>query len=182
MGIKEDLDILDVKITKLRVDYEQYFTKTLKREPTFLRDEVDRLILKYSNQPITNTALKFRYSTLASKYTSCKQFWNRILRQIEEGTYERGAGVGVRAPEIPRVVEPLEQEPASDSKFKGVYQQYLEARKQAKEQTKGMNYEEFTSGIMQQTEKLKKDLKCTDVEYKVTVKDGKAKVTLIPKK
>jgi len=35
---------------------------------------------------------------------------------------------------------------------------------------------------MQQTEKIKRDLKCNDVEYKVTVKDGKPKITLVPKK
>lgn len=180
MGLKEDLDILDAKINKLKVDYEQYFTKLLKREPTLLRDEIDRLIIKYSNQSITNTSLKFRYSTLASKYTSYKQFWNRILRQIEEGTFERGAGVGVRVPEVPIGVEPRKEELPGESKFKSVYQQYREARRAANDPSKDMSYEEFTKAIMQQTEKIKKDYKCKDVEYKVAVKDGKAKITLIP--
>lgn len=195
MGLKEDLDILDTKISKLKVDYEQYFAKILKREPTALKDEIERMILKYSNQSITNTSLKFRYSTLTSKYTSYKQFWNRILRQIEEGTYSRGA-FGAKLPEMPVNVNGTPQQrpdatstppcgvkdgaPTNLDKFKSVYQQLIEARKACKESVEGMTYEKFTQALAQQTEKVKKDLQCKDIEYKVAVKDGKAKLTLIP--
>jgi hypothetical protein len=191
MGFKEDLDILDTKINKLKADYEQYFTKALKKEPAALREEIDRIILKCSNQQATNTSLKFRYSTLTSKYTSYKQFWNRILRQIEEGTYVRGAAYGAKQPEelepiqkyepAPSPAGGLKQElPASDSKFKTIYQQFIEAKKNSKEPSGDMSYEKFTQAIIQQTEKVKKDLKCQDVDYKVVVKDGKTKITLIP--
>ena len=196
MGLKEDLDILDTKISKLKVDYEQYFAKILKREPTTLRDEIDRIILKYSNQSTTNTSLKFRYSTLTSKYTSYKQFWNRILRQIEEGTYSRGA-FGAKLPEAsvnangvpqqrPETAPPPPPRGAKEEalinldKFKSIYQQLIEARKTCKESVEGMTYEKFTQALAQQTEKVKKDLQCKDIEYKVVVKDGKAKLTLIP--
>jgi hypothetical protein len=183
MGLKEDLDILDTKISKLRVDYEQYFAKILKREPSALRDDIDRLIIKYSNQQITNTSLKFRYSTLTSKYTSYRQFWDRILRQIEEGTYARGTAVGARAPEAPLHTAPIKNEKKpEDNKFRTVYQQYMEARKKGSESSKDMTYEEFSKAIVQQTEKIKRDYNCKDVEYKVTVKDGKTKISLIPVK
>jgi hypothetical protein len=196
MGLKEELDILDTKISKLKVDYEQYFAKILKREPTALRDEIDRIILKYSTQSTTNTSLKFRYSTLTSKYTSYKQFWNRILRQIEEGTYSRGA-FGAKLPEAsvnangvpqqrPEAAPPPPPRGAKEEalinldKFKSIYQQLIEARKTCKESVEGMTYEKFTQALAQQTEKVKKDLQCKDIEYKVVVKDGKAKLTLIP--
>lgn len=193
MGLKEDLDILDSKINKLKADYEQYFVKTLKKEPTALRDEIDRLILRYSNQQINNTSLRFRYSTLTSKYTSYKQFWNRILRQIEEGTYERGAAFGAKMSAVPVIPEPnqrpeaalfsggpKEELSANENKFKTVYQQFMGAKKNAGESAADMSYEKFTQAIIQQTEKIKKDMKCSDVEYKVVVKDGKTKITLIP--
>lgn len=206
MGLKEDLDILDAKINKLKVDYEQYFAKILKREPTALRDEIDRIILKYSNQSITNTSLKFRYSTLASKHTSYKQFWNKMLRQIEEGTYVRGAfgarmheetvssgtkdfGAGIK-PEQAQMTETapspsieIKQESlVNNNKINAVYQQFMEAQKTSRGQSTDMSYEKFTQAIIQQTEKVKKDLKCMDVDYKVIVKDGKVKINIIPKK
>ena len=179
MGFKEELDMLDVKINKLKVDYEQYFAKVLKKEPAALRNEIDRIILKYSNQPTTNTSLKFRYSTLTAKYTSYKQFWNRILRRIEDGNYERGAGFGVISPTAaantesmqrsgttPASLEGLKKEiPDSDSRFKTVYQQFMEAKKSCQDSSGDMSYEKFTQAIIQQTEKVKNDMKCSDVEY-----------------
>src|SRR3989304_7341072 len=120
MGLKEDLDILDTKISKLKVDYEQYFAKILKREPTALRDEIDRIILKYSNQPTTNTSLKFRYSTLTAKYTSYKQFWNRILRRIEDGNYERGAGFGVISPVAAANTESMQRSETTPASLEGL--------------------------------------------------------------
>ena len=191
MGFKEDLDILDTKINKLKVDYEQYFVKVLKRPPSALRDEVDRIILKYSNQAITSTYLKFRYTAITNKYTSYKQFWDRTLRQIEEGTYYARGAAGARLPEEPikaaipqQMVEAAAPPPSSggDSTFKAVYKQFVEAKKSCSEPAEDMPYDKFEQAIMQQTEKIKRDLKCNDVEYKVTVKDGKPKITLVPKK
>ena len=193
MGFKEDLDMLDVKINKLKAGYEQYFAKVLKKEPAALREEVDRIILKCSNQSTTNTSLKFRYSTLASKYTSYKQFWDRMLRRIADGNYERGTGFGVisqaaantepmqGAVATPASSEGLKKEmPDSDSRFKTVYQQFMEAKKSCQDTSGDMSYEKFTQAIIQQTEKVKKDMKCSDVEYRVVVKDGKTKITLVP--
>lgn len=193
MGFKEDLDMLDGKINKLKAGYEQYFAKVLKKEPAALREEVDRILLKCSNQSTTNTSLKFRYSTLASKYTSYKQFWDRMLRRIADGNYERGTGFGVisqvaantepmqRPGATPASSEGLKKEmPDSDSRFKTVYQQFVEARESCQDTSGDMSYEKFTQAIIQQTEKVKKDMKCSDVEYKVVVKDGKTKITIIP--
>ena len=193
MGFKEDLDILDVKIIKLKAGYEQYFAKVLKKEPAALREEVDRIILKCSNQSTTNTSLKFRYSALTAKYASYKQFWDRMLRRIEDGNYERGAGFGVISHAAVNT-EPVQGSGTttvpseglkkgmqdSDSKFKTVYQQFMEAKKSCNDTSGDMSYEKFTQAITQQTEKIKKDMKCSDVEYKVIVKDGKTKITIIP--
>ncbi|MFQ5466203.1 MAG: hypothetical protein ACE5EI_09775, partial [Thermodesulfobacteriota bacterium] len=89
MGIQEDIAVLDVKVARLKVEYEQYFMRILRREPTKLRSEVERLILFHSNKPITNTAFKFKFNALVARYNSYRQYWTRVLRAIEEGTYVR---------------------------------------------------------------------------------------------
>lgn len=91
MGLKEDIDLLDSKIARLKTDYEQYFMRLVKREPAKLREEVERLVLLYSNKSLTNTTLKFRYNTLVAKFSSYKQYWTRVLRAIDEGTFYPGA-------------------------------------------------------------------------------------------
>ncbi|MBI5343963.1 MAG: hypothetical protein HZB83_01260, partial [Deltaproteobacteria bacterium] len=87
MGIREEIDALESKVSKLRTDYEQYFARLIKREPLKLREEVERLILKCSNASITNTSFKFKYNSVVAKYSSYKQYWTRVLRAIEDGSY-----------------------------------------------------------------------------------------------
>src|SRR4030065_237814 len=98
MSLKAEMDNLEAKIIRLKVDYEQYFTRIIKREPVRLRDEIEAIIRHYSNKNINNTSIKFRYNSLVSRYNSYKQYWTRTLRAIEEGTFWRKAeGEGGRA-------------------------------------------------------------------------------------
>ncbi|MBI5892655.1 MAG: hypothetical protein HZB79_03210 [Deltaproteobacteria bacterium] len=187
-NLKEDLDILDAKLNKLKVDYDQYFMKILKKEPFLLREEIDRIVLRYSNQPIQNTLLQFRYGTLTAKYTSLKHHWDRILRMIEEGTYERNAPVNNKpAAQKKQVIQPVQQEAPTaaipnNDKLAALYQYYIEKRKQTNESVNGLTFDKFEKALSSQTEKIKTDYKCNDVEYKVSVKDGKTKIIIAPKK
>ena len=183
MSLKEDIDILDAKLNKLKVDYEQYFMKILKKEPFLLREEVDRLILKYSGQPVNNTVLKFRYGTLTAKYTSLKHYWDRILRMIEEGTYGKNVPVNDK-PALPKkqTAQTEAQTATTDNRFTTLYQDYIEKRKQTNEPINGITSDKFEKALIAQAEKVKNDYKCSDVEYKVSVKDGKTKLIIAPKK
>lgn len=205
MGIKEDVDMLDAKIIQLKTRYEQYFTKVLRREPWQLREEIERIILRNSNIPITNTSLKFKLASLIAKYTTYKIYWNKMLRAIEEGALDRhGEGVdgSLSQPAKPsgsRTVnltedEPLEiypvepppkptpQPPASDNGFKKAFDEYVSTREKCNEATKGISFETFKKSLDDQIKNLEKTKGIKNVEVKVVVKDGKTKLTLVPKK
>ncbi len=89
MEIEETLHELDRKVKQLKLDYEQYFLGTRPREPVLLRGDVDKTVVILSNTPIQNTALRFRYNSLCSRYQALKRQWNETLRQMEQGTYKR---------------------------------------------------------------------------------------------
>ena len=57
-AIDEELQLLEVKIKQLKLDYEHYFLGTRPREPIQLRGEVQKTILRHTNQPIQNTAAR----------------------------------------------------------------------------------------------------------------------------
>ena len=77
------------KIETLRVRYEQYFVGTEKKAPIQLRMDVARLMRDLEHANIRNTALKFNVNTCIQKFTSYSTYWNRVLREIEDGTYKR---------------------------------------------------------------------------------------------
>lgn len=191
MGDREDIEILDSKIARLKVEYEQYFMKVLKREPQKLRDEIEKTILLYSNKTITNTSLKFRYNSTVSKYNSYKQYWTRVLRSIEDGTYVRKAeSAPAQAVSKPKQVdgERKEQVRAAGlvekeaNGLSDVYSRYIEARKECKEPTEGITLEGLAKTIEQYKKKVEEQYKTKDVDLKVYIKDGKAKLAITPKK
>jgi hypothetical protein len=198
MSLRQDIDALNTDIARLRIEYEQYFMRVLKREPINLRSDIERRILRLSNNSTTNTAHRFKFNSVVAKYNSYKQYWGRILRAIEEGTYARraeggGASVAtIKPPPEPTGAEkterptkqPEEKLPKAkpDSSMEKAYNQYIESRRKQNESVKGLSLDKFTKNIDASKKKVEEKYKTKNIEVRVTVKDGKTKLTLKPKK
>lgn len=89
VDLDELLKELANKIERLKVLYEQYFMGIEKMEPQVARKEVTRVMLGLQQQYIRNTALRFRFNTMLQKWNIYITYWNRVLREIELGTYVR---------------------------------------------------------------------------------------------
>src|SRR4030067_1290907 len=89
MALADDITALEKKLLQLKTDYEQYFLGYQKIAPEKLRVEVDKLVRLLTGQTITNTGLKFRLNTVTAKFSSYKTYWDRTIREIEEGRYVR---------------------------------------------------------------------------------------------
>lgn len=190
MGAKEDIELLDSKIARLKVEYEQYFMRVLKREPAKLRDEVEKLIIFYSNKNLTNTSLRFKYNTIVAKYNSYKQYWTRTLRAIEEGDFHRraegelenGARPAPPPSEARKPAQKNEAAPEAGDDVREVYEKYIEARKACNEPTEGITLGTLEKTLQEYKKKVEEQYKTQEVEFKVAIKDGKAKLTIAPKK
>src|ERR1700737_3226125 len=60
-----------------------------KLEPTVPRKDVDRRIYALRKEQIRNTAQRFRFQMLLPRYHTYQTHWQRICRDIENGTYKR---------------------------------------------------------------------------------------------
>lgn len=79
----------EVKLARLRALYEQYFQGIEKMEPHVARKDMERALDTLRRNLPRNTALRFRMQQLAARYGTYLTYWQRIGRQIEEGTYRR---------------------------------------------------------------------------------------------
>ena len=86
---REQIDLLERDIERLRVMYQQYFMGTLKTEPLTLRKHIYRQILQAKPAQINNTGTRFKLRNLIQKWNGYLQMWKRTVRQIEEGTFRR---------------------------------------------------------------------------------------------
>ena len=83
-------DEIEQRIEGQRVLYERYFNGVDRRPPLQPRRELVRLIHAMEHKTfLSNTAQKFRLRSLNQRFVTYRTYWDRVLRQIEEGTYTR---------------------------------------------------------------------------------------------
>lgn len=87
--IERELEELETRIERLRALYEQYFMGLEKLEPLIARKDVDRRIWILRRVQVRNTGLRFKFQMLIQRYNTFQQYWVRVTREIENGTYRR---------------------------------------------------------------------------------------------
>jgi hypothetical protein len=80
---------LETAVDRLRSLYEQYFMGFEKMEPAVPRKDVDRKIHVLRKEHFRNTAMRFRFQMILQRYNTYQTHWQRVLREIEAGTYKR---------------------------------------------------------------------------------------------
>ena len=83
---------LEERVERLRSLYDQYFMGIERLEPTIPRKDVDRRLYALRREQIRNTGLRFKLETTIQRYNTYQQYWMRIVREIENGTYQRDLG------------------------------------------------------------------------------------------
>jgi hypothetical protein len=180
VSIDEELKILETKITMLKRDYDHYFLGQRPREPIQLRSEVQKQILRHSNTPIQNTAARFRFNSINSRFQAFKRQWDVTLRQIDSGTYKRHlfkAALHTRnagAKQEGGVAAPPPERGAA------LFDAYRDAALACGQNVKGLTPEKLRGVVAQQEEKLRKKLGCERVDFRVSVEGGKVKLKATP--
>ncbi len=175
------IKMLEIKMNQLKLDYDKYFLGTRPTEPAMLRAEVQKLYVKWSNTRITNTALRFKFSSLNGRYQSFKRRWDDTLRRIDAGTYDRHLfkadlhdrerGVGVDAPNGGKAAKPKTTATAQE-----LFETYRDALIATGQDASKVSPAKLQAAIRKQEAAMKKKLGCERVEFKVVVSDGKVRL------
>jgi len=185
---------LEAELKKLEVEYNLFFAGRLPKLPWETRARVEALVKRYDRLQIQNTAERFRFQGLQSRFSAFCELWERNLR-TREGTRpgpRRGGGEPPPPPPRPRDDEPLEiaaapaaarptttslRDPLAEAdKVRALYEQLREARRQAGEAE--VPFERFQDVVRAQVSKLGRD--GGEVVFKVTTKDGRVAFTAKP--
>ncbi|MBM4359662.1 MAG: hypothetical protein FJ096_16285, partial [Deltaproteobacteria bacterium] len=83
------LDELETDVERLKALYQQYFMGFEKLPPATLRKKVDRIFWQLRRERFPTTGSRFKFHQILQRYNTYEQYWGRVLRQIENGTYKR---------------------------------------------------------------------------------------------
>jgi len=86
-----ELRRLTVQLDDLKRQYDNYFVGLEKRQPGLLRARLDRTVRDTKLHTTLSTVLRFKFRQFLARYRTYSVNWDRICREIEEGTYRRGS-------------------------------------------------------------------------------------------
>jgi len=170
----EELEILSRKLMSLKLAYDQYFLGSRPREPVLLAGEVSKLVVVYSNQAIKNTAMRFRFNSIVSRYQAFKRQWTDTLRKIEDGTYSRHQFKAKLHARPAQQTEPSTRPPQDR---KAIYAAFVEARQACGQSVSNLTTAKLNDLLDRQERELRERYGDTQIHFKVVVENGKAKLT-----
>ena len=116
-----------------------------------------------------------------AKFNTYMEMWNRRIRLKEEGKLPTG-----REERSKRVVasppRPQSAESGSGDPYKKVFENYVTAKRQAGESTEKLNYDSFRNALKKQADQLRASRGIQNVNFGVSLKDGKVSVVARRKK
>lgn len=179
LSILRDLGEIEQELKELVILYEQYFAGVEKREPIKQREAVARSLRRFVNRRIIQTDARFRYQTLAARYHSYSSHWDRILRLIDEGRYDRHTS---KLKSASAIVEGPMATAAPTAPGDKIYQDLLAARQNCGIAGPPPDPRQVKLFLESQKEKIREKFGDREVEFRVEIEDGKPKIKVRAKK
>jgi hypothetical protein len=180
MAIAEDLVLLERSLTELITRYEQYFSGLEKREPLKLLQDVEKMVRRYTGVPINNTMYKHKYTMLVARLNTYREYWNRILRMIEEGKYSRDRFISDlrqrHRSQGERFKEDVASPPKQDTELERIYYELREARKACHLPIEMLTRELVAATLEKSKNQMIAKLGTDNITFRVVVENGKPKI------
>jgi len=180
--LSRELDRLEGKLEELRMLYEQHFVDILPQAPDPLRKEVVRMIRQLMKAPFKNSQTRFRLRTLVTRYQTYSTYWERILKEREEGRYVKDL---FKSEMREKMAEDSKREStragAAERGLKQLFTTYEDALRKAGGSGGNLNYESFRKNLLDRAKEMKEKHGVKKLHYKVVVKDGRVILKATPK-
>lgn len=191
------------RLEELRIEYEKFFIGVERKEPTMPRSVLERDIRRFLDSPkMMRNHEKLLVENLRSRFVSHSNYWQRTLREIENGTYHRHVIMNREREKLKQEMEAEKQRAkakianevaaataagakadaqaaakapaaAGGREYEGVFQQYKQAGA-------SVDYAKLEALLKKQEAELRAKHGATKVDFSVKVVDGKPKLIAKP--
>ncbi len=183
LDIRAELDQLEALLADLKVQYEQYFTGILPLAPDKIHNLVKRKMRELLRAPFKNSAMNYRLRTLEGRYHTYHTYWQRVLRQREEGNYSKDVFKATMR-ERAAMEEAKAQTKVGRTQrgLESLYNSYRSALEKQTGKKHNIEYEAFEKSLLQRAEDFKRSNSAERISFKVVVEEGKVTVRIGTKK
>ena len=189
-----DMQQLEAEIRRLELEYNMFFAGRAQRLPWEQRARVETLVRRFDRTDIQNTADRFRFHTLQSRYSAFVELWERQLKAQEQGRLRvpRAPGNTAAAPRpAPRPESPPESKPpdefvehavrlhdpdAEAERVQELYEYLAAAKREAGQPP--LPYDRVDALVRDQLQKFGPE--GHDLVFKVALREGRVMLTVSP--
>lgn len=172
-----ELDLFEQRLSELRNLYEQHFTGIIVQPPTKMHDETKREIRRLLRAPFKNSATKFRLRNVINRYHTYATYWERVLKQKEEGTYNRDLFKAEMREKITEEMKVASSKTAkTEHNIKLLYQSVQSAMKSSGFKADKINYDKFRGAVEKKVAALRAANPNAKLSIKVAVNNGKVSI------
>jgi hypothetical protein len=173
--VEDRLTRLEEDIRRLKIEFDVYFNGGSKRPPYDTKMRVESHLKRLGDDRTLNFAQRYHYNSLATRYSSFRELWRRMMQGREEG---RDVAAAARASSRDSSA------PFTRSEFtcrdvqhdvrtvKGVYDKLIEAKRSCGETTQDLSFAKFHRMMMERTENMKAQLGTRGVIFSIDVEGG----------
>lgn len=177
LDLRAELDRLEEMLADLKVQFEQYFSGALPLAPDKQHTETKRLIRLLTKAPFKNSALNYRLRMLKYRYSCLHTYWQRVLKQREEGTYFKDVfKANLRERMAMEEARALTKAGIAEKNLQALFESYKKACEKFGSDTARLDYEKFQNGLVARADELKRKNPGKKVAFKIVSKDGKVTV------
>jgi hypothetical protein len=180
-AIEEDLHRLETGLRQLKIQYDMFFAGGAKREPFELRWRIDKLVRRYSEKPLRNYALRFRFTGLVSRYNSLVERWTKQMRENEEGSRRHGGMLDqfhIRERILARVVVGDDQD-EDVAGLRRLHEQYVQEQRRHGVEAPP-SFDGFARTLRDKARKLRERVGCAGIEMRVVVRNDEVRLKARP--
>ncbi len=169
-----ELDRLEAMIENLRIQYEQYFVDIVPLPPDKPQKEIKAFIRLLLKAPFKNSQTRFRLKTIIHRYQTYYTYWERVMKQREDGTYVKDLFKADLREHLQEELQKANSQSAKAEKgLRDLYASYENALTQVGSKPQNLNFDSFKKSIVHQAKQLKEKHGVKKLSYSVVVKDGK---------
>ena len=172
----DQLSRLEDDIRRLKIEFDIYFNGAAKRPPYDTKGRVETHLKRLGDDRTLSFAQRYRYNSLAARYTAFRDLWRRIMQGREEGR-DPVSTARVTAKEEAAVAFTRTSMICADAHkdletVKRLYNVLVEAKESCGESTADFSFPRFHRLIASQADTIKQKLNCDRVRFTVDVERG----------
>jgi hypothetical protein len=180
MSLEKDFAAFEEAITRVGREYDVFLYGTGgARLPADGRRRLQEMARALSSQKIDSPADRFRLNTVLGRYNAQVEFWERAVREKEEGRgrFSRGA------PAVPNARPPASVDrEAARSPDEALFARFLDARRGNGDDVSRLSFEKFREQLARERQALAARTGRTEWEFDVADDNGRVRLIARPSK